>query len=302
MSLLVTGSIALDTIRMPDGNIYKDVLGGSCTFFSYAASFFSKVQVVSVVGKDFRDEDVKMLESRGIDLQGLKKVDGATFRWFGTYMENMNDRRTDDLQFGVLGQFDPVLPDSYKDAEYVFLACAQPELQLKVLSQLRKKAFTVVDTIEVYIKNSRDVLDEIFKQVTGVIINESEATLLTGSSNLVANAVKLLDYGPSFVVVKKGEHGGILATRDGVFPFPGFPLLKIIDPTGAGDSFAGGFMGCVTKSRRTDLAGLRRATVFGSVMGSYACEGVGLDSFRKLTAKDVMERSKKFIELLRIPD
>ncbi|MBN2711195.1 MAG: sugar kinase, partial [Planctomycetes bacterium] len=238
MPLLVVGSIAIDTIRTPDGKEHADVLGGSCTYFSYSASFMTKVQVVGIVGEDFEQKHIDLLKSREIDLDGLEVMKGGkTFRWAGTYAENTNDRTTDDLQFGVLEQFNPVLPDNYKDTPFVFLACAAPELQLKVMDQLEGKPFVVCDTIEFYIENMRDKLGEVFKRCDGIIINDSEVKLLTGDSNLVRASDKILAMGPKFAVLKKGEHGGILATKEGIFPFPAYPLKEVKDPTGAGDSF-----------------------------------------------------------------
>lgn len=303
MPLLVVGSVAIDTIRTPDGKEYADVLGGSCTYFSYAASFFTAVQVVGIVGDDFEQKHIDLLKSRQIDLAGLEiKPGGKTFRWAGTYSENMNDRTTDDLQFGVLGEFDPVLPASYRESKYVFLACAQPQLQLKVMDQAAEGAFIVSDTIECYIENDREALLKVLKRSDGVIINDAEVKLLLGESNMVAAAPKLLALGPKFAVIKKGEHGGLLATADEVYPFPAYPLAKVADPTGAGDSFAGGFMGYLAQSEMTDTETLRRAIARGTATASYTCEGVSLDCLAGLSETDPETRAAKFSELLSIPE
>lgn len=302
MTLLVVGSVAIDTIRTPDGKEHKDVLGGSCTYFSYAASFLTDVRVVAVVGEDFGQQHIDLLKSRGIDLDGLEiKPGGATFRWAGTYADNMNDRTTDDLQFGVLADFDPKLPDEYCDSPYLFLACAQPELQASVMDQMRGKPFVVSDTIEFYIENNRPALEKVFERSDGVIVNDAEAKFMFGDANAVRCAGKLLEMGPEFAVVKKGEHGGVLATRDGIFPFPAFPLTEVKDPTGAGDSFAAGFMGFLAKHDNVDTAHLRQAVVYGTTMASFACEGISLDRLARLTEAQVDERAKKFTDLLAIP-
>jgi len=303
MSLLVVGSIALDTIRTPDGKEYPDVLGGSCTYFAYAASFFDSIRLVSIVGDDFSQDHVNLLKSRKIDIDGLEiRQGGKTFRWAGTYAENMNDRTTDDLQFGVLGEFNPQLPQSYRDSDVVFLACAQPALQLQVMDQMEKKPLVVFDTIEFYIENDREMLGKVFERADGVIINDSEVKMLTGDSNLVRSAKTILDMGPRFAVLKKGEHGGILATREGLFPFPAYPLAEVADPTGAGDTFAAGFMGYLAKTGKSDINTLRRATVYGTVMASYTCEGISLNRLSKVTDEDIEKRAADFAEMLRIPE
>ncbi len=302
MPLLVVGSVAIDTIRTPDGKEHADVLGGSCTYFSYAASFLTKVQVVGVVGEDFESKHIDLLKSRDIDLAGLEiRKGGQTFRWAGTYSEDMNERTTDDLQFGVLGEFDPDLPEKYRDTKFVFLACAQPQLQLKVIEQMRGKPFVVLDTIEHYIQNEREALAEVFSRCDGVIINDAEAKMLTGETNLVRAAGKLLEMGPRFAVLKKGEHGGLLAAGEAIYPFPAFPLAAVADPTGAGDSFAGGFMGHLAKVGQTDTDAFRQAVVYGTVMASYACEGISLNRLAELSDEQIRERVRRFLELLRIP-
>jgi len=295
MALLVVGSVALDTIRTPDGKEHRDVLGGSCTYFSYCASFLCPVQVVGVVGEDFPIAHVELLRGRKIDLAGLEtKAGGRTFRWAGTYAENMNDRTTDDLQFGVLGEFDPVLPDSYHDTSTVFLACAQPQLQLKVMDQMRGKPLVVCDTIEFYIQNELAALKDVLRRSDGVIINDSEVKLLTGQSNLIRAADKLLALGPKFAVIKKGEHGGLLAAEGGIYPFPAYPLADVADPTGAGDSFAGGFMGHLARSGRADLATLRQAVVYGTTLASFTCQGVSLERLTSLKDEDIRQRAGDF--------
>ncbi len=241
------------------------------------------MQVVGVVGEDFPAAHVELLSRRGIDLTGLEtKPGGKTFRWAGTYAADMNNRTTDDLQFGVLGEFNPVLPAAYRRTGTVFLACAQPQLQLKVMDQMQGAPLVVSDTIEFYIQNELDALKEVLRRSAGVIINDSEVKLLTGESNLIRAADRLLALGPRFAVIKKGEHGGLLAAEGGIYPFPAYPLAEVADPTGAGDSFAGGFMGHLARSGRADLATLRQGVVYGTTLASFTCQGVSLSRLASL--------------------
>ncbi len=301
MSVLVVGSIALDKIRMPDGKVYENVLGGSCSYFIHSAHFFSPVRVVGVVGEDFPQRFVEDFRKCDADLEGLKTLPGQTFQWHGTYHKDMNNRDTDALHFGVLGAFDPILPAAYRDSKYVFLACSQPELQAKVLDQLNGKACAVVDTIEIYIKESRAALDKLIRRCQGMIVNDSEARLLSGEDNLVkaAEAIRKM-YGLEFFVLKKGEHGGLLADATGIVPFPAFPLDRIADPTGAGDSFAGGFMGTLAQADRYDDKTLRKAIMNGTATASFACQGLGNAALLTLTRGEVEARAKRFLEMTRL--
>ncbi len=301
MSVLVVGSIALDTLRMPDGKVYKDVPGGSCTYFIHSAHFFSPVRVVGVVGEDFPKKYVKGFEKCKADLAGLQIQPGKTFQWHGTYMQNMNERVTDALHFGVLGAFDPVLPKKYLDTKCVFLACSQPELQLKVLDQMQGGPLAVCDTIEVYIKNSRPALDKLIRRCQGMIVNDAEARLISGEDNLVAAAQALVKkYRLGFLALKKGEHGVLLATKEGVFPVPAYPLAKVVDPTGAGDCFAGGFMGTLAKLGKTDIKSLKAAAVNATAVASHCCQGLALAGLTKLTAAQVRARAAAFVKMTRL--
>ena len=301
MSLLVVGSIALDTLRMPGGKVYKNVAGGSCSYFIHSASFFNRVRVVGVVGKDFPAKYVTGFKKCKADLTGLQTLPGKTFQWHGTYHEDMNNRDTDALHFGVLGEFNPVLPQKYLDSKFIFLACSQPELQGRVLDQVEGKPFAVIDTIEVYIQNSRKELDKVIRRCQGMIVNETEARMLMGEDNLVKCAQDLYKkYKLQFLVLKKGEHGGFLVAKDGISPFPAFPLAKIADPTGAGDCFAGGFMGTLAKTGKTDGKTLRQAVVNATAVASYACEGVALSGLTRITGAQVRARANAFVKMTRL--
>ena len=301
MSLLVVGSIALDTLRMPGGKVYKNVPGGSCTYFIHSAHFFNRVRVVGVVGEDFPAKYINGFKKCRADLTGLQVMPGDTFQWHGTYHEDMNLRDTDALHFGVLGSFDPVLPRTYLDSKYIFLACSQPELQIKVLDQVQGNPLAVCDTIEIYIKESRKALDKLIRRCQGMIVNESEARLISGEENLVAAAQAIYKkYKLQFLVLKKGEHGGFLVSKDGIVPFPAFPLAKIADPTGAGDCFAGGFMGTLAKIGKTDTKTLRAAVVNATAVASFACEGVALSCLGKVTSAQVRARAGAFVKMTKL--
>lgn len=300
MNVLVVGSIALDTVRAGK-TVKKDILGGSCTYFAVAASFAAHVQVVGAVGKDFPQNYVKLLKKFDIDLAGLQIVpDEPTFRWAGTYSADMNERTTDKLEFGALAKFDPILPSEYLGTRHVFLANAQPELQLKVLSQLRKSPITVCDTIDHYIKNDNKKVREVLSKVDGTILNDGEARLLTGEDSNVAAARALLKMGPKFAVVKKGEHGCLLAVGDNVFAYPAWPLDKVVDPTGAGDAFAGGFMGCLASLGKPTIKTLRECIAFGTSTASYTCCGFSLDCLAETPSAEVRKRVRDYREMLQI--
>jgi sugar/nucleoside kinase (ribokinase family) len=300
-SLLVVGSIALDTVRMPNGKVHKDIAGGSCTYFIHSASFFNRVRVVGVVGEDFPTKYIDGFKKCKADLAGLQIAKGKTFQWHGTYHKDMNNRDTTALHFGVLGTFDPILPKTYLDSDCIFLACSQPELQMKVLDQVKGKPLAVCDTIEIYIKESRPALDKLIRRCQGMIVNDAEARLIAGEDNLVKAATGIhKKYRLQFLVLKKGEHGGILVTKDGVVPFPAFPLEKIADPTGAGDCFAGGFMGTLAKAGKADAKTLRMAVANATAVASYVCEGVSLASLIKVTPAQVKARANEFIKMTKL--
>lgn len=298
MSLLVVGSIALDTLRMPNGKVYKDVLGGSCSYFIHSAHFFTPVRVVGVVGEDFPKKHTDGFKKCRADLTGLQTMPGKTFQWHGTYHKDMNNRDTDALHFGVLEAFKPELPAKFRNSDFVFLACSQPHLQMMVLDQIQGKPCAVCDTIAVYIENDRPMLDKLIRRCSGMIINDSEARLLTGEDNIVKAAAGIRKkYRLEFLIVKKGEHGCVLVDEAGLSPFPAYPLMKVVDPTGAGDTFAAGVMATLAKAGKTDPKTMRKAIVNGTAIASFACEGLGLSKLMKLTARDVNARAKEFIKI-----
>jgi len=295
MSITVVGSVAFDTVETPAGR-NDEGLGGAATFFSLAASNFAPVNLVGVVGEDFPDRHVALLESKGINLEGLERAPGRTFRWTGKYHENMNDRDTIETQLNVFEHFHPKLPESAKDAPFLFLGNIHPSLQLEVLEQAHPR-FTGLDTMNLWINIALDDLKQVLKRVDVLIINDSEVALLTGESNLVKGAREIKKLGPRIVVVKKGEHGCLLFSETGIFSAPAYPLEEVVDPTGAGDTFAGGFIGHLAKSDKPDDAALRRAVVYGSVAASFTCEKFGPDRLSEITRADIDKRFAEFQRL-----
>jgi sugar/nucleoside kinase (ribokinase family) len=298
MSIVVVGSIALDTIETPFGR-REDVLGGSCTHFSYAASFFHPVSVVGVVGKDFRNKDIELLRNRDINAEGLQVVEGNTFRWSGQYEYDMSEAKTLSTCLNVFETFHPVLPESYRNADYVFLANIDPELQLSVLEQVREPKLVACDTMNLWLNTKRDAVAELFSKTDVVIVNQGEARLFSGEPSIIASAKRILETGATYVVIKKGEHGALLFGPNLFFACPGFPLETIQDPTGAGDAFAGGFLGYLAKTGTLDDMHFRRAVVYGCVMASFNVEDFGLDRLRGLTDDDIAERYLEYVTLTR---
>jgi len=296
MSVLVVGSAALDSIETPFG-IADDALGGSAIYFSSSASFFTPVNVVAVVGQDFPHDQVQYLSDRGVDFSGLVTEDGKTFRWGGKYNLNMNDRDTLFTHLNVFEDFKPVLPDNYKSSPYVFLANIQPQLQLEVLGQMNKPKLVVLDTMNFWIEGALDVLKEALKQVDILIINDSETRQLSGEYNLFKAARIIQSMGPKTIVLKKGEHGAMLITGDDYFWAPAYPLEVLYDPTGAGDTFAGGFLGYIAKTDDISPSNLRKAVIYGSTLASFCVEKFSVERLKELTMSEIAERYKKFVDL-----
>lgn len=296
MSLLVVGSMALDTVEAPAGRA-EEIAGGAGLYFALAASFFTTVRMVGVVGADFPPGMLGELERRGVDTAGVEERAGRTFRWSGRYHEDVNVRDTLHLDLGVFADFSPVLPESYRDTPYVFLANIDPRLQLDVLEQLRAPGLVGCDTMNHWIADARPALARLLGKVDLLIINDEEARLLSGERNIVKSAGRILDMGPRAVLIKRGEYGVIQFAGESVFAVPAYPLEEVVDPTGAGDSFAAGFMGEVARSGDISQAGLRRAIVYGSVMGSFVVEDFGPRRLLALTRDDIERRYRQFVSL-----
>ncbi|MFO0581037.1 MAG: PfkB family carbohydrate kinase [Anaeromyxobacter sp.] len=301
MSLLAVGSVALDSLETPFGK-RDDVLGGSACYFSTCASFFTKPRLVAVVGEDFPDAHVQFLRSRGIDLGGLERRPGRTFRWKGRYEFDLNTAHTLDTQLNVFADFQPKLPEAFRDSEYVFLGNIDPDLQRAVLDQVRAPRFVAADTMNFWIDSRRDALMKTLKRIDLLFVNDAEARQLADEVNVVRAAKKILSFGPRAVVVKRGEYGSLFFSGDETFAASAYPLQAVFDPTGAGDSFAGGFMGYVASQRREDRATLRRAIVLGSVLASFTVEQFSLERLKTLTPDEIKARFGEAKQLAHFDD
>ena len=299
MSLIVVGSIAFDSVETPTGRA-DDILGGSATYFAYAASFFTAVRLVGVVGTDFPPAYRDLLESRDIDLAGLEVAEGRTFRWSGAYADDMNTRTTRSVDLNVFGEFDPKVPEAFRDSELVFLANGSPQVQLRVLDQITRPRLTVADTMNLWIETTRDQTLELMRRVDGMVLNDEEAVMLTGRRNLVAAGRRVLAMGPKFVVVKKGEHGSFLVTPTGVAALPAYPTDRVVDPTGAGDSFAGGMMGYLATQPVFDEPRLRKAIAYGTMVASFNVEDFSLNRLQEITREDIDRRLAEYTAMLAV--
>ncbi len=297
MSLAVVGSVALDTVETPAGK-NTEGLGGAAVFASLAAANYTPVHLVGVVGTDFPEEHVQLLRSKNIDLTGLERVPGRTFRWTGKYHEDVNQRDTLDTQLNVFETFHPKLPKAAAEAKYLFLGNIHPALQLEVLAQSRAE-FIAMDTMNLWIQIERQKLEEVLAKVHCLIINNDEVFLLTGERNLIRGARKIQRMGPSIVAPKKGEHGCLLFDGPRIFSAPAFPMADVVDPTGAGDTFAGGFLGYIAQQDSTDFDTLKRAVIHGSVLASYTCEEFGVLGLARVTPGDLRTRYDAFVHLSR---
>ncbi len=298
MPLLVVGSVAFDCVETPTDR-RDDVLGGSAVFFSYAASFFSPVRMIGAVGEDWPAEHTAMLEKKGIDTSGLQIIPGGkTFRWRGRYLPNMNDRETIEVHLNVLDEFQPKLGASHQDCRFLFLGNASPAVQLNVLEQAKNAEFTVADTMDLWINIQRDELGELLKKIDGLVLNDAEAKLLAEDENLVRAGHAIRAMGPKFVVIKKGEHGAMFFSEHETYVMPAFPTEKVLDPTGAGDSFAGGMMGHLASLGRFDPQALKEALAYGTVTASFTVEDFSLDQLEKLDRSLVDQRFKDYRQML----
>jgi sugar/nucleoside kinase (ribokinase family) len=298
MPLLVVGSIALDSVETPTEQ-RENVLGGSAVFFSYAASYFSSVRLVGVVGEDWPAEHSRLLESRGIDTSGLHVVPGGkTFRWRGKYLPNMNDRETLEVHLNVFERFDPVLPDEYRRCPYLFLANGSPTVQLKVLEQVSGATLRVADTMDLWIRTQHDDLLRLLKRIDGLVMNDAEARLLTGDENIVRAGHAIRRMGPRFVVIKKGEHGAMFFSEHETYVMPAYPTPDVVDPTGAGDSFAGGMMGYLAAQGNFEPKTLKEALAYGTLTASFTVEDFSLDRLKRIERADIERRMTEYRQML----
>ena len=297
MSLLVVGSVAFDALESPYGKVER-VVGGAATYFAVAASFFAHVSIVAIVGDDFTEKDAAIFRGRRIDTEGLEHAPGKTFFWAGRYSENLNERVTLATELNVFAEFKPKLPEKYRGSKYVFLANIAPDLQRSVLQQVKgKPKLAALDTMNYWIERSNAELRETLRHVDILMINDSEARELSSEHNLLRAAKHIFKMGPATLVVKRGEYGAMMVDKNGVFSVPAFPVEEPHDPTGAGDSFAGGFMGYLAGAGQKTDAALRRAMVYGSVLGSFAVEKFGLERLRALKRSEIHARARHFAKL-----
>lgn len=299
MSLLTVGTVAFDDIKTPFGHA-KKVVGGACTYASWSASYFTNdIRLVSIVGGDFPKEEIKLLQDRGVKTEGLEIIeDKKSFFWAGEYHDNMNQRTTLATELNVLADFDPVLPQSYKDAQYIMLGNLTPEIQLKTINQLDSDPkLIVMDTMNFWMDVAMDSLLEVVAKVDVITINDEEARQLSGKYSLVDAAAKIHEMGPKYVVIKKGEHGALLFSEGRIFSAPALPLSLVKDPTGAGDTFAGGFIGYLAKSDDISFDNMKKAIIYGSVMASFCVEEFSIQRLKTLDADIIAERVQQFVDL-----
>ena len=300
MPLIVNGSIGIDTIESPTGTA-ENVLGGSGIYFAAAASFFGPVRLVGAVGEDFPNHFLDVFRHFKLDLSGLEKRKGSkTFRWTGKYHENMNIRETLSVELNVLGEALPPVPTHFRDSQYVFLANTHPLGQLALLDNFPNAKLVVADTMDLWIETQRKELLTLISRVNGLVLNDSEANMLTQETNMIVAAHKILEMGPSFVVIKKGEHGALLVHKNGRVALPAFPTADVIDPTGAGDSFAGGMMGYLAATNDLSLSGVRRAMACGTIAASFTVEAFSLQRLMQISEKDIETRLGQYRDMLAI--
>ena len=298
MSLLVTGSIGIDTVTTPYG-VSKNCLGGSAIYFSFAASFFTPVRFAGVIGSDCPFDLEKFFEGRNVDLTGLETRDQSkTFRWKGSYHGSMNEAITDDVQLNVLAEAPPAVPEIYKDSEFVFLANTAPELQMQLLDQIDSPTFVAADTMNCWIENKQDDLKKLLARIDCLILNEDEARRLARQTNLITVAKEILKMGPSCVIIKKGQYGSLVVNKnDDIFQLPAYPAELVKDPTGAGDGFAGGLMGYLAKNNACDFGTLKTAIAYGTVVASFAISDFSLNGLMEIKLQDIQERFEKLKQL-----
>jgi sugar/nucleoside kinase (ribokinase family) len=299
MEILAVGSVALDTIEIPSHKV-TDILGGSGTFFAFCASFFAPVRLVSVVGQDFPEKYLRFLQKHKIDIAGIVKTEGRSFRWHGKYSECMDKRETVSVEPGCLEDAKPIIPDDYRASRYVFLGNCSPELQLHILRQVRKPKLVFADTMDIWLAKKRRELLRLLRRVDVFTINDSEAQTLAGESSLMNAAAKITRLGPKIIVVKKGSNGVLLYAAGEFVALPAFPVREVRDTTGAGDSFAGGFVGSLAQSGRVSLDSLKKALANGTVMAQFAIRGFGLEYLKKLTRREIEVKFREYCGMLKI--
>jgi sugar/nucleoside kinase (ribokinase family) len=298
MPLLVVGSVALDSVETPKES-RDNVLGGSAVYFSYAASYFTSVRLVGVVGEDWPPEHTDLLNSRQIDTSGLTVVPGEkTFFWKGKYLPNMNDRETLEVQLNVFGDFQPKLPEDFRRCPFLFLANGSPKTQLNVLDQMTGPSLAVADTMDLWIREEHDSLMQLLSRIDGLVLNDSEAKLLTGEENLVLAGHQVREMGPSFVVIKKGEHGAMFFSKHETYVLPAYPTEKVLDPTGAGDSFAGGMMGYLAEQRDFSPTSLKMAMAYGVLTASFTVEDFSLKRLQHIERDEIEIRMQQYRKML----
>jgi sugar/nucleoside kinase (ribokinase family) len=298
MPLLVVGTLGLDSVETPT-ETREDVLGGSAVYFSYAASYFTSVKLVGVAGDDWPTEHTALLESRQIDMRGVQIVPGGrTFRWRGRYRTNMNDRDSLETQLNVIAKFDPILPDEYRRCPFLFLANGPTNLQHKILDQCTGATLRVADTMELWIRTQPEQLAALLKRIDGLVMNDSEARLLSGSENLVTAGHAIRAMGPRFVVIKKGEHGAMFFSKHETYVLPAFPTPRVVDPTGAGDSFAGGMMGYLAERGNFEPRTLKEAMAYGILVASFTVEDFSLDRLKRIEREDLQQRMEEYRKML----
>ena len=295
--LTVFGSVAIDTIRTPT-KVLKDVLGGAATFAAISASFFVKPGLIAVIGQDFPKKYHNIL-NKFLDLRGLELTNGKTFRYDGSYDETLSHRTTNKTELNVLGNFNPIVPEEYRKSEFVYLANNDPVQNTKIIKEFDRLKFSMCDTIDFWISTKRNDVIKMMKLVNSVVINDEEAKLLTNTQNLIKCAKIIMEWGPEYVIIKKGEHGSLLFYEDVVFPSPAFSMENIVDPTGAGDSFAGGMIGYMTSKNSTKISTIREAAVYGNIMGSFAVEKYGIDGLSELKKSQIQKRFNQYKKMVR---
>ena len=298
MPLLVVGTLGLDSVETP-GQRRDNVLGGSAVYFSYAASYFAPVKLVGVVGDDWPADYTKLLETRQIDMRAVQVVPGGkTFRWRGRYMANMNDRESLETQLNVIDKFDPILPEEHRRCPFVFLANGPTDLQHRILDQCTGATLRVADTMELWIQTQPERLAQLLKRIDGLVMNDSEAKLLSGDDNLVRAGHAIREMGPKFVVIKKGEHGAMFFSKHETYVLPAFPTAKVVDPTGAGDSFAGGMMGYLAQRGNFEPKTLKEAMAYGILVASFTVEDFSLDGLKNTERADLDRRMTEYRKML----